>query len=1097
MSSRGSRASGPVARLFGSLATALLDLGLPTIRAWLRDRLGPLADVGQVVADGSQIELFQLTIPIGPRGALKLERATAVFTALGRAGLPEIRLHSFRGALVIGDVANNGFRADVRFESSPDPDEAAWIWGELLIDNAIWSTRPGSRTPNPLRGKARLAVTSQSWRLDDGHLEGEIVRAHFAGSGAFESASQESGRDDRDSSPSVPPPEPSSPHDAGLLMPRALSTFELVLDHARVGAFVDVMSGLIGRSFAIPPLVPLDAQLDGELSWSSRDGGKAAFEARQTDGPEAMRSAVIIARARGEVDPRGGALAAHGTAELATAALLRALHAPAASLPREEDVLSLEVDIGGSVRAPTIAGRLSARAIGFRLGRARYVPPVVIHDVAGDFFLKGDRAVLRASTGARGGRLTVDVDLNVRQPTLARGTLRADGIDAPFVRDVTRTLGQHILIADDVVVHGEISMAPTDAEDQREPRPTFTSAMVARTTTSSLKLTVDAGGSARLEGDVTTRDLLATGLMSRWAVRVVDDDRAPLSVALDIVRRAADDDGRSTGWEARGTAQTPRVVVEVRGRPETTPFVLTSVSADVVVSSGAGGSFRYSNLAFHGHGGVFLASGAIPWTPHTLLDVPRLALRLEEGGAELAVALLTLTNPPIDLAAPPPPARVRVAAREASERPRDELWVPHDLSARGELKLWERTMSDGRQMSMLEVDVALETPRGSNAAVGVRLQRGALDGSFVRGAVAVADIASSGALGRRGAALAPEGVISVDAFVRTERRDGGARQVLVGRLSSSRLFVRPPRAERPMLFTSVTATVRVDRDGVVCRGIEGRLQGGSFSASAVATPKRGSAPASLVGRLLLVGVVLTETPPVAGRAVSSIIGGALTMSVIGRVDAGGSLRGAGELIVEDARLPVLDLTREPLAKYGLRPPNEDAVRPVTAQIVGSDWGLTLRDVRIDLHGASARGDLGISRALALDGRATLTLDEEYLRTSKVLTIPRALTERLVVPLRIEGPVAAPTIDAALGESLGHLLRDNRVRQIARSAVEEAQILFGRAPSERPDERDAPAPRRPSFAPDLEAVLTAEIAAHADDWEELDRRIAERQRLRVG
>ena len=39
---------GPFARLLGSLANALLDLGLPTIREWLRDRLGPAADVAQV-----------------------------------------------------------------------------------------------------------------------------------------------------------------------------------------------------------------------------------------------------------------------------------------------------------------------------------------------------------------------------------------------------------------------------------------------------------------------------------------------------------------------------------------------------------------------------------------------------------------------------------------------------------------------------------------------------------------------------------------------------------------------------------------------------------------------------------------------------------------------------------------------------------------------------------------------------------------------------------------------------------------------------------------------------------------------------------------
>src|SRR5437763_558799 len=69
-----------LARLFGSLANTLLDLGLPRIRAWLRERVGPAADVAQVSTEGSFIQLDGVRLPIGDRGELMLDRATAAMT---------------------------------------------------------------------------------------------------------------------------------------------------------------------------------------------------------------------------------------------------------------------------------------------------------------------------------------------------------------------------------------------------------------------------------------------------------------------------------------------------------------------------------------------------------------------------------------------------------------------------------------------------------------------------------------------------------------------------------------------------------------------------------------------------------------------------------------------------------------------------------------------------------------------------------------------------------------------------------------------------------------------------------------------------------
>jgi hypothetical protein len=73
--------SGPVARLWDSLANALLDLGLPTIRIWLRDRLGDAADVALVTTEGALVHLDGVRVPIGGRGLLVLDRATAKVSA--------------------------------------------------------------------------------------------------------------------------------------------------------------------------------------------------------------------------------------------------------------------------------------------------------------------------------------------------------------------------------------------------------------------------------------------------------------------------------------------------------------------------------------------------------------------------------------------------------------------------------------------------------------------------------------------------------------------------------------------------------------------------------------------------------------------------------------------------------------------------------------------------------------------------------------------------------------------------------------------------------------------------------------------------------
>ncbi|MBX3225100.1 MAG: hypothetical protein KF795_31575 [Labilithrix sp.] len=989
--------------MLGSLANALLDLGLPAIRQWLRDRLGPSADVAEITTDGALVHLTGVGIPIGPRGRLVLERASATITALGSSGLPSIRLHAFTGALGLGDAAHT-FRADVSFVAADEPDEAAWIWGELEIRGATWTAADGSPPLKPMSGRARLFVSSREWRLDGGRLDGEVFRGHFAGGGVFE------GR------------EPSGEGAASgetPLVPPALSTIALSLEHARIGPFLDAAAGLVGRALDVPPFVPRDAELDGELAWSLPRGARAELR---------IASEAIRATVRGAVGPTGGGLEGRVDASVRPAPLLRGTGAPRAALPRDEDFVEIELDVGGALRRPELNARMRAPEIGFRLGRPRFVPAVVLRDLTGEAFVKDDRAVLRAVARARTASATVDVDANVREPSSVRGTLRAAALEPAFLRDVARTLGVELAVPEDVRGAVDLTLAPSEAG------PAVSGTVTVSSAASRLVLDVSPGA-AKLTGAVTAHDVLATGV---FAAATVAPAEGTLAVALDVVRRGE-------GTALVGTASASRLALAVTARPDVPPYVLEDVTGNVAIGPDA---FVYDEVRFRAHGGKLLARGSVPFKEdpsRVLLDV-----ELEEGGAELAEALAALAR------------GVRVCVARDGTRPPEEVWLPRGLVGRGRLLLHgDRS---------LDAALNVETPDGTALAFALP-RAGWRDGATLAGDVALADVVS----GVLGGAYAPSGVVHVDALVRAAD-DAGPVALLA--LFSERVVVT--YREAAIVLTDAHAALRIDAGGVMWSRLDAKVCGGALTSSGVWS-ERGRRQV----RASFSQIAVHELPAVAGRAPGSVVRGRLSGSLIGRLDE--KLRAAGDVVLEGAAFPALDLVRPSLARYGLRPPNEDARGPATATISGTDWGLALRDVAIDLCGASVRGELGLSRAGHLDGRAEVTLEEGYLRTSKLLTLPRVLGERLVLPIRIDGPLAEPRVHAGLGESLGRFLKDNRVTAFVSSAVEEAQILLGRHPIAEPER----APERPAHADELDAELREALSAHAADWETLARRDAER------
>lgn len=1090
------RAPGPVGRFFSSLANALIDLGLPTIRQWLRDRLGPLADVSQVTSEGSLVHLDGVRIPIGPRGLVVLDRATAVITALGRTGLPEMRLHAFHGELVFGVAPSDGeptFRAELSFGAASDPEEAAWIWGELSIPRAAWTAGEGSPPMNPMHGKARLYVSSREWRLDHGRLDGEIVRAHFAGSGVFEGDDGAERADPAHMRPEAPRGE-SPKHESVApamkpLVPRALSSATLKLEHARVGPFVDAASALVGKAIAIPSFVPQDAQLDGDLAWALDAGGRADLR---------IASDVITAHVRGAISPTGASIDGAVDATVKLAELLKKLQAPPATLPRDEDVVSVTLAVGGALRAPEIRGTAFAPELGFRLGRARFVPPVFLRSLHAEVFVKDDRAVLRAEAMLRGSKAHVDVDANVPRWSSAetpdprpsgvssmRGTLRANAIEPAFLRDLVATLGTKILVPNALTADVDVVLEPSDPRADPARAPLLSGAVTLHTAASKLTLSRAKDGAMRAFGRVTAADVLETGVFASAGLYPSEGD---LEVSLDVDRDEAG------AFSLRGGASSKKLALTLRTEHEIPPWVLEDATVDVTLDERA---FVYRSLRFAAYGGSFAGFGTIPLaagtprgglaaadrastTPEDIARAPRLSLDLGGGGIGVASALLPLlaTSKEGDSARP----RV-IAAPEHGEatRPTGEYWIPRDVGLSASLLL------DGAGSWTIDVHVA--SPRGTELDAAVRIHdHGSVEGSALTGIVAMEDLARAGAL--LDAPIEPSGLADVDAVLHeSEEHISAAASVSIDRVGVL-------AKGTPVVLTNVSAMVHLTPARIVCNQASASVYGGRLSAHGFFATE----PESLVLRVSLAALAVHELPAIDGKEPAAFVRGQLSGSSVVRSDAGGMVA-AGSVLLDGATFPAISLTRPMLDRYGLRPPNEDASAPATATIVGNDWGISLRNITIDLRGASVRGEVGLSREQTLDGRVEVTLEEDYLRTSKILTLPRALTERLVIPVTISGPLASPDVRAEVGETLGRFLKDNRVRQLVESAVEEAQILLGRHPiDEARSGSTKPSTPRTAQENELDAALRTEIDARRAIWAELEHRRRDRpvpSRLRVG
>lgn len=571
--------------MFGSLANTLLDLGLPRIRSWLRDRVGDSADVAAVTTEGGFVHLDGVMLPLGPRGLVSLERATAAVGGAARraAGLPEARLHAFRGVLRFGVTGEPSFVAHVVFRAAPHPDEAAWIAGELEIERASWTPAPGVAEARAMRGSAKLFVTSTDWRLDDGVLESERARVRFSGRGLLDAAATGGG----------------------------VAAAALALDEAKVGAFLDAASAILGRTIAVPPGVPIDAGITGELSFSAEGGGR---------GELSIDAEGLEVRVKGTVAPDGAAVDAQVDARARPAVALRNARVPAKMLPRDEDELTLALHVTGAATQPLVKGTVRSPEIAFRAGRPRFAPPAaVIHDVVAELASEGDQALARMTARAGAGALTVHLDVPVREPRKSRAQLWIKDLDAPWVSALLGAVDARITLPRDATASIELRVSAERAEGEASivtPRSRIAIAPIA---VGVPQRTLDG---THVEGDVAFEDALTLGLAA-LAVRPTND--GSLLVSLDVT-------GPTSAPVARGTVGAARLSL-VTGAREDVVLDFLDVRGPVSLDKAA---LDFPGLRGH------LADASVGVTAH----VPFVAggqshARLDvDGGSALLAALV-------------------------------------------------------------------------------------------------------------------------------------------------------------------------------------------------------------------------------------------------------------------------------------------------------------------------------------------------------------------------------------------------------------------------------------------------------------------------
>lgn len=1003
--------------------------------------------------EGSFLHLRGVRVPVGPRGVLLLTKATVALAGKREAGLPELRLHAFEGALTFGE---EGFSADVHFTAVPDPDARAWVAGDLSITNATWAgTAPGRPRRGPMSGSARLFVTSQEARLEDGRLEsqsqdegGPVADVRFTAEGT---------------------PDPATLRRARISLPKA-----------RVGAFVDAVRAVTGRPLEIPPGVPPDAGLDGEITWDEHTGGTCKLHT-STDG--------LRATVEGTVDANGGSLRGRIEADVAPALPMYAARVPAPLVPRDEDVLHLALDLGGDVKRPVVNGTLAGPSVSFRFGRPRFCPLLTLAGVHADIAIADDVARIRARAKASSAPIQASLDLPLRAARGRRVTGRVENIEAIWLTAIATALGvegvklegDHALDAEDVAApwlvprDAKTTAAVTFEHDGAEAKISATVKVATAASHLALEPVAIAGDritGGRFHGSLDVAEALKIGLFP-FAVRPRPDGAIRIDVALE---------GPLASPTARGRIGAPRIDLVVPSVPALPPVPCTDVDARLVVTlapPSEGGSVRATidAMRFRALGGAFGLEAHLGFGA----EARPLFVEVKDADARFIEGLGAFV-------------RGQQGGRFAVERegtrprgPEGERWIPRSARLSGTLEL--------RRKSVVAA-LGVETDAGTRFVVDLKVLDGSPTGTKVRGTLALADARLLGAFDELPVRVIPEGRAHVDALV-AER----AKEVtLTGYIVSDRVALASRASDAvpvvvledlvvPFRHVVVPAGTRARVSKTVWRDAEARLYDGVVSTTGAALPD-GTLRASVRASGVAVERFPTER---SGKPLGASVCGRLALELDVVKVASSALTGRGRAQLDDPSYPVIALSAPSLKRYGLPAPEATGVSPATTTIAIDAWGIAFRHVHAEVPGIHADGDITVRTDGSTDGAFVVTLGPAYLASSPLLSLPSAFAETLTLPVRIVGPLARPKIDADLTTCLGRFVTENRVTDIVTDAAEGVVSLFtGRDPPSVPERTSshpsAPRPAAPTEPTAPDAIL-AGLVGDEPRWREIDGRIA--------
>ena len=211
---------------FASFARSMVQRSLPAAREWMRKRLGPTADVGQVEVRGPTLVVTGARIPLGATLLFEVDRATLDIDpdAVVSGGMP-VRFQRATGRVTAGEL----LQIPVSLVGRGGP----WLDADLTATDAKWQA-----SEVPLSGRAHVVVGPDAWRLDDLRLSGKNEAGDVESIAA--SASSSAG-----GAPST----------------------RLDLERAHAGRLLDTWHAISGRPWNLP--VPRDANVDGSVSFGA------------------------------------------------------------------------------------------------------------------------------------------------------------------------------------------------------------------------------------------------------------------------------------------------------------------------------------------------------------------------------------------------------------------------------------------------------------------------------------------------------------------------------------------------------------------------------------------------------------------------------------------------------------------------------------------------------------------------------------------------------------------------------------------------------------------------------------------------------------